>query len=50
MKIKTFKQLNESSESDFLSHYDEEIRNSIELLKRLKKIDIDGAKTAFGAI
>ena len=40
MKIKTFKQLNESSEYEFLSHYSEEIQNSIELLKKLRKLSL----------
>lgn len=40
MKLKTFKQLNESSESDFLLHYDEEIRNAIKLLTKLHSFSL----------
>ena len=42
MKIKSVTQLNESSYGDFLTHYKDEIDNSIKILIKLKEIqDID---------
>jgi hypothetical protein len=41
MKIKQFKQLNESSYDDFLNHYREELDNAIKLLIKLKDCDIE---------
>ena len=45
MKIKSFNQINESSYSDFLANYAEEIENSINLLTKLQDVkDCDQEK------
>jgi hypothetical protein len=41
MKIKQFNQLNESSYTDFLDHYREELDNAIKLLITLKDCDVE---------
>lgn len=50
MKIKSVTQLNESSYEDFLTHYNEEIEKSINLLIKLKKYQEDGLGLDYNAV